>query len=263
MPQSTEGLIIKIISYNLRFASESDPQPWSRRREPMIELLTELAPDVLGAQEGLDHQLADLMAGLGDHYRLISEHRHDGGTEENSAVIYDSRVVEPVTVRHRWLSDTPDVPGSKTWGHTLPRMYTVVEFRRLADDRHFQLIATHFDHESEPAQIRSAELLIKQIAELDQDQPLILLGDFNAGEDSEPYRMLINSGLRDGYLSAADRGSRTGTFNNYGRPDPDGTRIDWILINDSVTPTAARIVDQSPGGQYPSDHLPVEAVVDF
>jgi len=229
----------------------------------MIELVTGLAPVVLGAQEGLDHQLDDLMAGLGDHYRLISEHRHDGGSEENSAIIYDHRVVEPVSVRHRWLSDTPEVPGSKTWGHTLPRMYSLVEFRRLTDDRRFDLIATHFDHESEPAQIRSAELLIQQIAELEQGQPVVVLGDFNAGEDSEPYRLLINSGLRDAYLSAETRGPRTGTFNNYRTPDPDGTRIDWILINDPVTATAARIVDQAPDGQYPSDHLPVVAELDL
>ena len=254
---------LKIATYNLRFASEDDPQPWSRRRGPMIELLTELAPAVLGTQEGLDHQLRDLMAGLDDHHRLISEHRHDGGTEENSAVIYDSRLVEPVQIRHRWLSDTPDVPGSKTWGAHLPRMYSLIEFHRLSDGHPFHLITTHFDHESENAQRRSAELLITQAAELDHDQPLIVLGDFNAGEESEPYEILIKSGLRDAFLGAAERGARTGTFNNYQTPDPEGPRIDWILINAAVTATAARIVDQAPGGQYPSDHLPVVADLEF
>jgi endonuclease/exonuclease/phosphatase family metal-dependent hydrolase len=229
----------------------------------MIELVSDLAPDVLGAQEGLDHQLADLMAGLDDHYRLVAEHRHDGGTEENSAIIYNDRVVELISVEHRWLSDTPDVPGSITWGSSLPRMYSLADFRRRCDGHPFTVIVTHLDHESAEAQVKSAEQLVGVIKDLDPDRPLALMGDFNVGEDSEPYAILTGAGLRDAYLSAADRGLRLGTFNNYGPPDPDGIRIDWILVNDRVSVDSARMVDQSPAGQYPSDHLPVEAVISF
>ncbi len=254
---------MKFVSYNLRFASEDDPQPWSRRRGPMIDLVSALAPDVLGAQEGLDHQLADLLDGLDGRYELVSEHRRDGDTEENSAVIYDSRAVELVEIDHRWLSDTPHVPGSITWGTDLPRMYSVGTFVRRADGRPFHTIVTHFDHESADAQLRSAQRLVHEIEGLDPDRPVVLMGDFNTGEDSEPYAVLTGSGLRDAYLSAGERGRRLGTFNNYGRPDPDGVRIDWILVNDRVRVESCRMVDHSPGDQYPSDHLPVEAVVSF
>lgn len=254
---------MKIVSYNLRFASEDDPQPWSRRRAPMIELITDLAPDLIGAQEGLDHQLADLKAGLDDHYELVSEHRHDGRTEENSAILYDSRRLALISVDHRWLSDTPEVPGSRTWGNTLPRMYSHARFSRVDDGVEFDLIATHFDHESAEAQRRSAEQLVDVIKNVDNSRPLALLGDFNTGEDSEPYATLTDAGLRDAYLVAEDRGPRLGTFNNYQQPDPDGVRIDWILVNPAVEVSAARMVDRAPGGQYPSDHLPVEAVVSF
>lgn len=252
---------MKFVSYNLRFASDTDQQPWSIRRGPMIELITELAPDILGTQEGLDHQLAELMAGLGDHYRLIAEHRHDGGPEENSAILYDSRTVELVTVEHRWLSSTPAVPGSRSWGNTLPRMYSHAGFRRLADGTEFDVISTHFDHESAEAQLRSAHQLVAVIKTV--DQPLVLLGDFNAGEDSEPYEVFSAAGLQDAYLVAADSGPRLGTFNNYGTPDADGVRIDWILVTPGVAVRSARTVDRAPNGQYPSDHLPVEAVINF
>lgn len=254
---------MKVVSYNLRFASETDPQPWSRRRGPMIELLSRLAPDILGTQEGLDHQLADLMAGLPGHYRLCSEHRHDGGTEENSAIIYDARRVELITIEHQWLSDTPDLPGSITWGNGLPRMYSLATFRRISDAAEQFVITTHFDHESSRAQANSARQLIDRISRLDPDRPVVVMGDFNSGEDSEPYAIMIESGLRDAYLSASERGPRLGTFNNYGPPNPEGARIDWILVNDHVPVRSARMVDEAPGGQYPSDHLPVEAVLDL
>lgn len=231
----------------------------------MIELLTGLAPDVLGTEEGLDHQLADIAGGLGRSYRLVAEHRHHDGGDPNaaeySAIFYNADTVELIDVRHQWLSDTPDVVGSRTWGTHFPRMFSVARFVRRVDRRPFTVITTHVDHEVAEAQLKSAKLLRSRAEEI--GGPLIMMGDFNVGEDSEPYAVLTGGTLRDAYLTAAERGPRLGTFNNYGEPDPDGTRIDWILVNPAVTVTSARMVDQAPGGQYPSDHLPVEAVIDF
>lgn len=233
----------------------------------MIELLTRLAPDVLGTEEGLDHQLADIGQGLGDRYRMVAEHRHHGdgsiNAEEYSAIYYNTDTVELIEVSHQWLSDTPDVIGSRTWGTHFPRMFSVAHFRRLIDDRAFTVITTHVDHEVASAQVKSAELLLSHAAQVEPDRPLLVMGDFNVGEDSEPYAILTGSGLRDAYLHAAERGPRLGTFNNYADPDPDGVRIDWILVNQLIKVTSARMVDEAPGGQYPSDHLPVEAVLEF
>jgi len=254
---------VRFVSYNLRFASEDDPHPWSRRRAASIELLSGLAPDILGTQEGLDHQLADLMSGLPTHYRLVAEHRHDGGSEENSAIIFDGRTVDLISIDHQWLSETPSVPGSISWGHSLPRMYSLATFRRLADDAEFFVISTHFDHESSVAQLNSAHQLLDRARELPSDRPLVIMGDFNCGEDSEAYAILTGNGFRDAYATATDRGPRLGTFNNYRPPTADGPRIDWILINDRITARCARMVDEAPGGQYPSDHLPVEAELEL
>lgn len=254
---------MKIVSYNLRFASENDPHPWSRRRAPMIELLTEVAPDVLGTQEGLDYQLAELSDGLGNRYALVAECRGNVEFKEHSAIFYDTAVVDLVDIVHRWLSDTPDVPGSMTWGATLPRMFSLARFRRRADDHEFFVLTTHFDHAVAEARLKSAHQVRDTIAGLDRRLPLVVMGDFNVDAGSEPYAVLIGAGLRDAYLAAERRGPRLETFNEYRTPDPHGERIDWILVNEHVKVDSARMVDSAPGGQYPSDHLPVEAVVDF
>jgi endonuclease/exonuclease/phosphatase family metal-dependent hydrolase len=142
-------------------------------------------------------------------------------------------------------------------------MYSLATFRRVEDDAEFFVITTHFDHESREAQVNSAHQIVDRIAGLDPELPLIVMGDFNCGEDSEPYLIMTAGPLRDAYLTADDRGPRLGTFNNYAAPDPNGVRIDWVLVNDRVSVSSARMVDRAPGGQYPSDHLPVEAVIDF
>lgn len=254
---------MKLVTYNLRYASEDDPQPWSRRRGPMIELLREIAPDVLGTQEGLAHQLDDLREGLGEHYAMVAEPRHDGASEEHSAILYDTRSLELVGTAHRWLSETPEEPGSSTWGNHFPRMFTRAELRRRSDGVAVTVIATHLDNAVAYAQVRAARQLREEIETIDAEQPVVLMGDFNAGEHTEPHRVLTEAGLRDAWLVAAEQGPRLGTFNNYEAPDPEGDRIDWILVSRHVQVVSARMVDVAPGGQYPSDHLPVEAVVEI
>lgn len=251
---------LRIVSYNVLYGSEQQPRPWSRRRDPMVELVRGLAPDVIGLQEALDHQLADLHDGIGQHYALLAEHRGDGGREENSALFYDTRSLEPVAVTHRWLSLTPQVAGSRSWGTHFPRMFTRARFRHPDGDI-LTVISTHLDHEVEQARVRSAELLADEIASLVHAEPVVLMGDFNAEIGSEPYRVLTESGLRDSLLVADDAGPLVGTFTEFAAPVVGSPRIDWILVNDQVSVTAARVVDIAPGGQYPSDHLPVEAVI--
>ena len=253
---------LKLVTYNLRFGIEEDPQPWSRRRGPMIELLRGLAPGVLGTQEGLDHQLADVLAGLGEHYAMVAEHRGDGEREESSAILYDTGLLELTEVRHRWLSPTPEVPGSRGWGAYFPRMYSVARFRRIADGGALVVIATHLDHEVEQARLESARILAAEVTALGSEVPLVLMGDFNVDVGSAPYRVLLEAGLRDAVEVASRRGPVTGTFNAYGPPDPEGERIDWVLVNDLVQVGSARVVDAAPGGPYPSDHLPVEVVIE-
>jgi endonuclease/exonuclease/phosphatase family metal-dependent hydrolase len=42
---------------------------------------------------------------------------------------------------------------------------------------------------------------------------------------------------------------------------PDGDRIDWILTTPGATTSSAEILTFSRHGQFPSDHLPVQAVL--
>lgn len=260
---------LRVLSYNLRYASEDDPQPWSRRRAPMVTLLSELAPDLIGTQEGLDHQLADLADGLGERYRWVGQRRHGGSTEEYSAIFYAADRLVLTSVEHHWLSDTPEVPGSCSWGNDLPRLVSVASFTDRSTGRAVRALNTHFDHVSRNAQRRAAifvRALIEQPSDgLGEPEPLtVLFGDFNvAVETSEPYAILLDTPLQDAFLSAERRGPRIASFADYAPPAVEGERIDWIMVSPGVRVRRAEMIDRAPGGQYPSDHLPVLADLDL
>ncbi|MET7849864.1 endonuclease/exonuclease/phosphatase family protein [Streptomyces avermitilis] len=255
------GRRLDVMTFNLRFASASEPHSWAVRRPVMRELLRRERPHVIGTQEGLYQQVRDIGADLGPHYDWIGTGRAGGSRDEFMAVFYDTRRLAPLEYDHFWLSDTPDVIGSNTWGGGSIRMVTRVRFRDLADgDRPFHLLNTHLDNASQYARARAAALIADRIAGLDRALPLVVTGDFNAAAHKNPvYETMLGAGLVDTWDTATERGRLYGTFHGYKPLVPDGDRIDWILAAPGVTAHCASINTFSSKGQFPSDHLPVQA----
>ncbi|MEW2298470.1 endonuclease/exonuclease/phosphatase family protein [Streptomyces sp. NPDC006655] len=251
---------LDVMTFNLRYADTAEPNSWADRRPVMRELLHRARPQVIGTQEGLYQQLLDIDADLGPHYDWIGTGREGGSRDESTAVYYDLRRLAPVEHYTFWLSDTPEVIRSNTWGAAFPRIVTWVRFRDLADDgREFYVANTHFDQRSQYARERSATLLAKRIAEFDPTLPVVVTGDFNAYAHKNPaYDTLLDSGLVDTWDAAEHRGPRYATFHGYHRLKPDGDRIDWILTSPGVTTHRATMDTFSMHGQFPSDHLPVQ-----
>lgn len=254
---------LDVMTFNLRFASTSEPNSWAARRPVMRRLLRREAPTLIGTQEGLYQQLRDIHADLGPHYDWIGTGREGGSHDESTAVFYDTRRLAPVEHDTLWLSDTPRVIGSNTWGGALPRIVTWVRFRdRASGGREFYVLNTHFDHVGQYARERSARFLGQTIAGFDRTLPVVVTGDFNAeAHDNRAYDILLATGLVDTWDAAAERSKLYATFHGYRPLTPDGDRIDWILATPGVTVHSAAINTYEKDGQYPSDHLPVQVRV--
>ena len=252
---------LEVMSFNLRYASTAEPNSWAVRRPVMRELLRQEQPHVMGVQEGLYQQVRDIEADLGPHYDWIGTGRAGGSRDEFMAVYYDTRRLAPVEYDHFWLSDTPNVIGSNTWGGGSIRMVTWVRFRDLGDgERQFYFLNTHLDNASQNARARAASLISARIAGLDRTLPLLVTGDFNIAAHKNPvYDTMLAAGLTDTWDTAAQRSKLYATFHGYQPLTPDGDRIDWILATPGVTAHRASINTFSAHGQFPSDHLPVQA----
>lgn len=254
-------LRLEVMTFNLRFASTTEPNSWAARRPVTRALLLQEQPHVIGTQEGLYQQVLDIEADLGPNYDWIGTGRAGGSRDEFMAVFYDTRRVVPVEYDHFWLSDTPALIGSNTWGGGSIRMVTRVRFRDLGNGgREFHFLNTHLDNASQNARARAATLISQRIAGLGRSLPLIVTGDFNVGAHKNPvYDTMLGAGLVDTWDTAAERSKLYATFHGYQPLTPDGDRIDWILATPGVTAHRSTINTFSLGGQFPSDHLPVQA----
>jgi len=258
---TAEPAALTVMTYNLKFASPNPPNAWSQRRPLMRQLIQQAAPDVIGTQEGLYSQLQDLAEDL-PAFHWIGLGRDGGSRGEFMAVFYRKTRLEPLTFDHFWLSDTPEVMGSKTWGPKLARMVTWVKFRDRQTKTEFIFVNTHFDHQVQEAREKSARLVREKVATFDPRLPVLLVGDFNAAAGrNKAYEILTGDKfLTDTWTSARERVNEgIGTFNGFSAVEKDGPRIDWILSRGDVAADHAEIVTFSRDNQFPSDHFPVVA----
>ena len=258
---------LQVMTFNIRRRMRVDPRPadtWSRRAPAIQTVLTEAKPTLLGVQEALAGQAALLRRFLGRGYRMLGHGRDADGRGEGTPMFYDAHRLKLVEWHQEALSATPDVPGSRTWGNPTPRMLV----RAVFDDREtgirFLAINTHFDQLSRTSRIRAAERMRELLTT--SGLPGILTGDLNTGEDTEPIEALLAGGpdtaLLDAWHSARRRlGPEWGTFTNYRDPKTRHKRIDWIVVTPGVEVDRVLLAPRRPDGVWPSDHIPVQAVV--
>lgn len=262
---SAPELTLRVMAYNVRYASDRPPNAWPDRRPAMKRLLEKEAPDLIGTQESVYGQVRDLAADL-PAYDWIGLGRDGGSRGEFMAVFYRRDRFEPLAFDHFWLSDTPQVIASTSWGNRLPRMVTWVRFRDRSTGRVFEFWNTHFDHQSEPARQQSAVLLRDRIAGIPADIPVVVTGDFNAvaGASAAYTTLTADGALTDTWLAAKVRHNEgINTFNSFGVGRREGQRIDWVLARQPKSVDEAAIVIDDDNGVPPSDHYPVTATIRF
>lgn len=259
------------MSFNIRYGTAPDgDNRWELRRELVLRLIRDFNPDLLGMQEVLEFQANYLRENL-PAYDFHGVGRDDGKQKgEFSPILFRRTRFAVLDAGNLWLSDTPDVPGSRGWDALLPRM---LSWARLRDDsangRELTIANTHFDHRGSQARLESARL-IRRIGEANlHGQPAILTGDFNCTEDDPPYHALLapnadgTAPLVDSYRAAHPERQPDEASANGWRPVTKGRRIDWILHSPNLQTVSARINRSQPNGHLPSDHYPVQAVLRY
>jgi endonuclease/exonuclease/phosphatase family metal-dependent hydrolase len=186
-----------------------------------------------------------------------------------AALFFRTARFEKLAGGHFWLSETPDRIGSKGWDAALPRVATWVKLRDRTDPVGLPVffLNTHFDHRGTRARAAAAALIRRRLAELGAGCRLVVVGDFNADQGSEPYARLFGPAAGPPPLVDTLRALRPtrepheGTFNGFRPAATDGERIDWIGASPDWEVRAAGIDRTVRAGRVPSDHFPVFATL--
>jgi endonuclease/exonuclease/phosphatase family metal-dependent hydrolase len=265
-----EGQRLTVMSFNIRYGTADDGEnSWPHRRELAFDVIRDHAPDVLGTQEALRFQLDEIGAAVSG-YGELGVGRDDGrAAGEYSAILYKADRFEVSESGTFWFSDEPEAAGSIDWGARIPRICTWARLVEKNSGRAFYVFNVHFDHQSQESRERSAGLLVERARARAHADPVLVTGDFNAGEDNPAMLYLLGAGeaqselrLRDTFRVVHPETTDVGTFNGFeGRTA--GPKIDAVLVSGMWNVESAAIVRTSREGRYPSDHFPVVAVVNY
>lgn len=262
---------LRVMSYNVRYATAKDGiNNWDNRKEFLAETIAAFDPDLLGTQETLAVQ-RDFFAKKFPGHAGLGVGRDDGQEKgEMMALFWRKDRFDKLDGGHFWLSETPDTAGSKSWDSSLPRMATWVKLKdkKLPEALPVLYLNTHFDHMGKTARLESAKLIRKKISAIGTGCRVLLTGDFNSGEGSEPYRVVFGefeskpSPLTDTFRAAHPTATKEeGTGNGFLASRLTGARIDWIGCTNDWEVRSAAIDRTARDGRTPSDHFAVNAVL--
>jgi endonuclease/exonuclease/phosphatase family metal-dependent hydrolase len=244
------------MTYNIRLDTPVDSiNQWPKRTQKVFDLIRKYDPDILGVQEAIHHQLMDLINNL-PQYNYVGVGRDDGKTKgEFSAILYKKERFSVLEQGTFWLSEKPDVPGSKSWDAAITRVATWAKLLDKKTNKSFLSINTHFDHIGKEARRQSASLLKHKANELSKDLPLIISGDFNFTRTDPPYLTLMNpEGIR---LIDPLPGEPIGTACGFKVKAMECRAIDYLFCTNHWTSSNYKVITDNDGQYYPSDHLPV------
>ncbi len=259
---------VNVMSYNIRLDTEADGvNQWKNRTGKVFDLIKKNNPDLLGVQEAMHNQMMDLKNNLTE-YDFVGVGRDDGKEEgEYAAIFYKKDKFEVFEQRTFWLSETPEVPGSKSWDAAITRVVTCAILKNKTTGKSFAYFNTHFDHIGKEARKNSAKLIKIYIAGFNdgasfsgkyENLPMIVSGDFNSEPTDEPYQTMVDgSDMRLFDSRPAD--NLTGTFCGFKVNEMKCKTIDYIFHSDHWKANVYKVIQDHDEKYYPSDHLPVMA----
>ncbi|QQV03123.1 MULTISPECIES: endonuclease/exonuclease/phosphatase family protein [Chryseobacterium] len=255
---------LKVMSFNIRLNLDSDKEnSWTNRKQDAIDLLNYYQPDYFGVQEALPKQMKDIKNGM-KNYDYVGVGRDDGKEKgEFSALFYDTEKLQVLKSGTFWLSETPEKP-SKGWDAAYNRICTYAFFKDKKSKKEFLAMNIHFDHVGNVARVKSADLILKKAKEMNpKNLPVILSGDFNLTEESEPVKIL-SAQLKDTYYHSEKKHyGPVGTFTGFNINEIPQNRIDYIFVKGFTIKSHRHINDRRENLLYPSDHFPVLVDLQF
>ena len=245
---------IRVMTFNIRCNEFTE-----ERIDLVFRMIDLYAPDTIGFQEATVDWMNVLKERLEDRYGCVGVGRNADHSGEASPVFYLKSKFELIDSGTKWLSETPDVSGSKIEESSLPRVFSYAELYVKATGQKFVHVNTHLEHTSETAREIQADVLVRYLDEFRaRGLACVVTGDYNCEAGARSYNVMINSGLKNA-LDIADQAYEGTTYHGYGTTSKV---IDHVFVTGSIGVSYYKACTEtfrySNGSvAYPSDHNPV------
>ncbi|UYL09911.1 hypothetical protein B9G69_004895 [Bdellovibrio sp. SKB1291214] len=229
---------------------------WESRSTAIAEWSFHQQIDVLATQEGTEAMLESLSAKNLKLQKIFRPRPASDYKTEYTTLFYNPCKFQLLDQGEIWLSLTPDVPNSESWGTSTARRSVWAHLQDKRTGKDIFVFDAHFDHKSKIAREESAKLMLQSIDRIAGNRSVVLMGDLNV-KSGEQTQALLKARMLDTRSSSVTppKGSES-TF------IIGGWRFDYILTDVNTTACAYEVqMPRTKLGFLVSDHQPV--VVDL
>ncbi|WP_293301988.1 endonuclease/exonuclease/phosphatase family protein [Pedobacter sp. UBA4863] len=266
---SAAGAKFRVLTANIRVDLKEDEAKglgWKQRRDFCIEVIKKYKPDLVGFQEVFYQQAIDLRKAFKDYYFLGYDGPEMAGVTEyagiakNPLLIKKSRF-ELLSVGSYWLSETPNVAGSESWGTYRARHVNYAILRDQVNGKDFRFINTHLTTKTTDTKVKQVAMIVADSKQYKERFPQILTGDFNSSPTSEPIKLATDNQFIDEFkiINGTQNAEATG-HGFLGEKYQEvkgkaGNRIDYIFTRGDIKATTCALIKDKKNDMYPSDHF--------
>ena len=293
---------VRVGTYNMRVSSAdvNSTNAWKYRRGDVGVLLRKLDLDVVGFQEVRPNQLEFLRKTFPEC--AVSGFFTNGAKKvaTPNPILFRKERFDLLKEGVVWLSETPEVPNSKSWKTTFARCCSWVILTDRKSGATLCFANVHTDHISGLAREKGMEVVLNHLDEIaPKGASVILVGDHNCRETAKPSKLAAAKMRNALYASKTPPKGPWRTFTGWrwveretptveaikvdisvrnaskGTPEGErledgipvfrkyGSRIDYIYVSEGVNVLdyETHADERSDGHFYPSDHFPVTATV--
>lgn len=259
---------VNVMSFNIRYDNPEDSlDNWQYRKDRAANAIRFYDVDILGTQEVLHNQLEDLKQRL-PGYAVIGVGREDGKEKgEYSALWYKTDRFDLLDSGYFWLSETPEVAGSKGWDGACERIASWAKLQDKKSGKKYFALNTHLDHVGVAARREGISLILDRVNELSDGLPVIVTGDFNSDPQSDVIKHITDAAnpehLTDSRDVAAIVYGPSWSFHDFGNiPYDRRPLIDYVFVNQGLKVLRYGVLAEMENNAFLSDHAPVLVTVE-
>lgn len=260
---------LNVMSFNIRYDNPDDSlNNWQYRKDVAAKTIKNQNADIVGTQEVLVNQLNDLKSRLPE-YNAIGVGREDGIEKgEYSAILYKKDRFKEIKSGYFWLSETPEVAGSKGWDGACERIATWAMLEDISSKKQLFFINTHLDHVGKIARQEGVTLLLSRANALANGLPIIMTGDFNATPESDVIKHVTDVNSPEHLIHSKDiaveKSGTDWTFHGFGKvPMERREFIDYVFVSKGIKVAKHSVLPEKLDDTFISDHSIVVAQIEI
>ncbi len=259
---------VNVMSFNIRYDNPEDSMNnWKFRKERVANAVRFYDVDIVGMQEVLRNQLEDLRQRLPE-YGVVGVGREDGKEKgEYSALWYRKSRFTLLDSGNFWLSETPEVAGSKGWDGACERIASWAKLKDAVSGKEYLALNTHLDHVGVVARREGVNLILEKVNELGGELPVIVTGDFNSEPESDVIKNITDPNnpkhLTDTRLASPVVYGPSWTFHDFDKlPYDKRPLIDYVFVRNGLSVLRYGVLAETENESLLSDHAPVLVTVE-